>query len=72
MYYDCASCYYTSADVNNAGNATLVLTFTRDTANNLLLSSDGTQTFSNVGVEEIGNPFNVEGVHACDNLENAN
>ena len=72
MYYDCSACYFTSADVNNSGNATLVLTFTKDTANNVLVSSDGMQTYTYVGAEEISNPFNAEGVHSCDNQENAN
>ena len=71
-YYNCESCYYTSADATNGGMATLVMSLSRDTAANTLSNADGTQLFTFAGTEEIGNPFNLEGVHACDNLENAN
>ena len=71
-YYNCESCYYTSSDATNGGMATLVMSLSRDTAANTLSNADGTQLFTFAGTEEIGNPFNLEGVHACDNLENAN
>ena len=71
-YYNCESCYYTSADATNGGMATLVMSLSRDTTFNTLSNADGTQLFTFAGTEEIGNPFNLEGVHACDNLENAN
>ena len=71
-YYNCESCYYTSADATNGGMATLVMSLSRDTAANTLSNADGSQIFTFAGTEEIGNPFNLEGVHSCDNLENAN
>ena len=71
-YYNCESCYYTSADATNGSMATLAMTLTKDTTANTLSNADGTQLFTFAGTEEIGNPFNLEGVHACDNLENAN
>ena len=71
-YYNCESCYYTSADATNGTMATLVMSLSRDAAVNTLANADGTQIFTFAGTEEIGNPFNLEGVHSCDNLENAN
>ena len=71
-YYNCESCYYTSADPTNGIMATLVMSLSRDAAANTLSNADGTQIFTFAGTEEIGNPFNLEGVHSCDNLENAN
>ena len=52
--------------------ATLVMSLSRDAAANTLSNADGSQIFTFAGTEEIGNPFNLEGVHSCDNLENAN
>ena len=71
-YYNCESCYYTSADATNGSMATLVMSLSRDAAANTLSNADGSQIFTFAGTEEIGNPFNLEGVHSCDNLENAN
>ena len=71
-YYNCESCYYTSADATNGNMATLVMSLSKDTTFNTLSNADGTQLFTFAGTEEIGNPFNLEGVHSCDNLENAN
>ena len=71
-YYNCESCYYTSADATNGTMATLVMSLSRDAAANTLSNADGSQIFTFAGTEEIGNPFNLEGVHSCDNLENAN
>ena len=72
VYYNCESCYYTSADATNGTMATLVMSLSRDAAANTLSNADGSQIFTFAGTEEIGNPFNLEGVHSCDNLENAN
>lgn len=71
-YHNCEACYYTSADVTNSANATLVISLSRDIAANTLTSADGTQVFTFAGIEDIGNPFYLEGVSLCDNLENAN
>ena len=69
-YFDCQSCYYSGE--SNEGLASVVYTFTKDAVSNTLVSADGVQVFTFAGTEEIGNPFNKDGVHSCDNLENAN
>lgn len=71
IYFD-VPCYYTSADAINGPAAGFVFDYIKDVTANTLTSSDGQMVFTYQGSEEITNPLQIEELHVCDNLENAN
>ena len=71
IYFDCGTCYHTSASATKASNANESFTFYTN-AESLDVSSSTGDLYAYMGSEDIGNPFYSTSVQYCDNQGNAN